>query len=171
MTRIYAALGVLVCLLMLTLAARDGRSDEAAFGSVSGRVASADSGYGLRNASVILLDLQTAVHTDQDALFRFDQVPPGSHTLRIRSPGFQMRERVVNVTAGENSLGTIALACLLGWATHARRKGTWVAMILALLAASVVARTAHLGGQLVYVHGAGRVQGAPGVAGQTPGGD
>jgi len=66
------------------------------------------------------------------------------------------------------ALGMIAVACLLGWATHARRKGTWVAMILTLLAASVVARTAHLGGQLVYVHGAGRVQGAPGVAGQTP---
>ena len=67
------------------------------------------------------------------------------------------------------ALGSIAVACLLGWATHARRKGTWVAMILALLAASVVIRTAYLGGELVYRHGAGRVQGAPGVPGQTLG--
>jgi len=68
------------------------------------------------------------------------------------------------------ALGSIAVACLLGWATHARRKGTWVAMILTLLAVSIVVRTAHLGGKLVYVHGAGRVQGAPGVPGQVPGG-
>ena len=67
------------------------------------------------------------------------------------------------------ALGSIAVACLLGWATHARRKGTWVAMLLTLLAASIVVRTAHLGGMLVYVHGAGRVQDAPGVPGQTPG--
>ena len=69
------------------------------------------------------------------------------------------------------ALGSIAVACLLGWATHARRKGAWVAMILTLVAASIVVRTAHLGGRLVYVHGAGRVQGAPGVPGQTPGGE
>ena len=68
------------------------------------------------------------------------------------------------------ALGAIAVTCLLGWATHARGKGTWVAMILALVAAGIVVRTAHLGGKLVYVHGAGRVQGAPGVPGQTPGG-
>lgn len=109
MARIYAALGVIGCLLMLVFVATDSRSDEPELGSLSGRVASADSGYGLRNASVIVLDQQTAMHTDRDGLFRFDRVPAGNHTLRIRSAGFKVLERVVTVAAGENSLGTIGL--------------------------------------------------------------
>ena len=68
------------------------------------------------------------------------------------------------------AMGGIAVTCLLAWATHARGKGMWVAALLALVSVGIVARTAHLGGKLVYVHGAGRVQGAPGVPGQTPGG-
>ncbi len=102
------AFGVTVCLSTL-VAAQDSRSEEPALGSVSGRVASADSGYGLRNASVILLDLQTAMHTDDEGAFRFDQVPPGNHTLRIRSAGFLLLERTVTVASGANSLGTIGL--------------------------------------------------------------
>lgn len=109
MARIGAALGVIVCVSMLVFAARDSRSEEPELGSISGRVDSADSGYGLRNASVILLDLQTAMHTDDEGAFRFDQVPPGSHTLRIRSAGFMLLERVVTVASGETSLGAIGL--------------------------------------------------------------
>ena len=109
MARIHTALGVVACLLVLDFVATDSRSDEPALGSISGRVASADSGYGLRNASVVVLDLQTAMHTDRDGLFRFDRIPPGSHTLRIRSPGFRLLERVVTVAAGDNSLGTLEL--------------------------------------------------------------
>jgi uncharacterized membrane protein len=65
-------------------------------------------------------------------------------------------------------LGLIAVAALLSWATHAKRRGEWVSTIVAVLAAAAIARTAHLGGQLVFVHGAGRV-GAAATAGQgTP---
>lgn len=109
MPRTYAALGVVACLLALGIVATDSKSEEPAFGSITGYVASADSGYGLRNATVSVLDLQLGTHTNNEGVFQFDDVPPGSHTLRIRSAGFKVLERVVTVASGENSLGTIAL--------------------------------------------------------------
>ena len=68
-------------------------------------------------------------------------------------------------SAGIWSLGLIALTCLLSWATFVPRRGVWVTAILALIAVATVLRTGHLGGTLVYVHGAGRVQGAPAPGG------
>lgn len=61
-------------------------------------------------------------------------------------------------SAGIWALGLIALACLLSWATHAPRRGMWVAALIAIVAVAVTFRAGHLGGTLVYVHGAGRVQ-------------
>jgi uncharacterized membrane protein len=55
------------------------------------------------------------------------------------------------------SLGFIALAALLSWATHARRRGEWLSAIVAVSAAAAVLYTSHLGGRLVFIHGAGRV--------------
>jgi uncharacterized membrane protein len=64
-------------------------------------------------------------------------------------------------SAGIWSLGMIALSSLLSWATFVPRRGVWIAAVVALVAVGTVLRTGHLGGQLVYVHGAGRVQGTP----------
>ena len=73
-------------------------------------------------------------------------------------------------SAGIWALGGIALACLLSWATHGPRRGVWIATLIALVAVAVTFRAGHLGGQLVYVHGAGRVQGVPaGAAGGDAG--
>jgi len=58
----------------------------------------------------------------------------------------------------------IALSTLLAWATHASRRGVWVAAVVSLAAVAVVALAAHRGGKLVYIHGAGRVPGAPSSA-------
>lgn len=66
-------------------------------------------------------------------------------------------------SAGIWALGTIALACLLSWATHAPKRGVWIATLIAVIAVAATLRAGHLGGQLVFVHGAGRVQGAPGA--------
>ena len=65
------------------------------------------------------------------------------------------------------AMGALALAALLSWATHSKRRGEWLAAILAVIAAAAVLRTAHLGGVLVFVHGAGRVSAA--AAGKVPG--
>ena len=67
----------------------------------------------------------------------------------------------------------IALSALLAWATHASRRGTWVAAIVSLAAMVVIGFAAHRGGKLVYVHGAGRVPDATSEAPPptAPGGD
>jgi uncharacterized membrane protein len=64
------------------------------------------------------------------------------------------------------AIGCIALATLLSWATRPRGKGLWIPALFALIAAGAVLRTGHLGGRLVFVHGAGHVSAAPGGPGQ-----
>ena len=64
-------------------------------------------------------------------------------------------------SAGIWAFGLIALACLLSWATHAPRRGVWLATLVAVVAVAATFRAGHLGGKLVYVHGAGRVEDAP----------
>jgi uncharacterized membrane protein len=64
-------------------------------------------------------------------------------------------------SAGIWSLGLISLTCLLSWATFVPRRGVWITVVIAVVAVATVLRTGHLGGTLVYVHGAGRVQGSP----------
>ncbi len=66
-------------------------------------------------------------------------------------------------------LGLLGLSSLLAWATHAKRRGEWLAALIAVMAAAAVVRTGHLGGKLVFIHGAGHVS-APAAAGKTPGG-
>ncbi|HET9951825.1 MAG TPA: DUF2231 domain-containing protein [Candidatus Eisenbacteria bacterium] len=66
------------------------------------------------------------------------------------------------------AMGLIGLAALLSWATHARRRGEWVSALIAAVAAAAVLRTGHLGGILVFVHGAGHVK-ASAVSGAVPG--
>jgi len=66
------------------------------------------------------------------------------------------------------ALGLVGLATLLAWATFGKKRGEWVAALIAVLAAAAMLRTSHLGGELVFIHGAGRVApasgaGAPGV--------
>lgn len=67
-------------------------------------------------------------------------------------------------SAGIWGLGVVALATLLAWATVPRGRGVWIAAIIALAAAAALARAGHLGGKLVFVHGAGRVAGSPAAA-------
>ncbi len=54
-------------------------------------------------------------------------------------------------------LGFLALATLLTWATQARRRSEWLSALFAVAAAVAILYTAHLGGRLVFIHGAGRV--------------
>ena len=56
------------------------------------------------------------------------------------------------------SIGVLALATLLAWATIAGRRGVWISAPLAVAAAGLILWTAHLGGRLVYIYGAGHVK-------------
>ena len=66
------------------------------------------------------------------------------------------------------SIGVLALATLLAWATVAGRRGEWIAAPLAVAAAGLILWAAHLGGRLVYVYGAGQVPKAAVEPLQTP---
>jgi uncharacterized membrane protein len=65
------------------------------------------------------------------------------------------------ITKHENtaiaSIGVLALAALLGWAAAVGKRGLWMAAPLAVIAAGMILWTAHLGGKLVFIYGAGRV--------------
>ena len=54
-------------------------------------------------------------------------------------------------------LGLTGLACLLAWATHTRQRAVWVSAAVSAAAAAVILWNGHLGGKLVFIHGAGRV--------------
>lgn len=56
------------------------------------------------------------------------------------------------------SLGALGLAALLAWAVRTSGKGIWLSALVALAAAGLTLYTGYLGGELVYVHGAGHVK-------------
>jgi len=58
------------------------------------------------------------------------------------------------------ALGTLGLATLLSWAVRPTGKGIWLSTLVALAAAGLTLYTGYLGGELVYVHGAGHVKGS-----------
>lgn len=65
------------------------------------------------------------------------------------------------------ALSAVALAALLSWATRPKGKGLGLAAVFAVAGAALMLYTGHLGGRLVFLHGAGRVeQGA--VPGASP---
>ena len=56
------------------------------------------------------------------------------------------------------ALGAIGLATLLSWAVRPSGKGIWLSTMIAVAAAGLTLYTGYLGGELVYVHGAGHVK-------------
>ena len=56
------------------------------------------------------------------------------------------------------ALGALGLATILSWAVRPRGKGIWLSALVAIAAAVLTLYTGYLGGELVYVHGAGRVK-------------
>jgi uncharacterized membrane protein len=56
------------------------------------------------------------------------------------------------------ALAAVALAALLSWATRPKGRGLQIAALAAVAGAALMLYTGHLGGRLVFVHGAGRVE-------------
>ncbi len=73
--------------------------------------------------------------------------------------------------AGIIAFAAIGLAAILSWATRPRDRGLQISATVAVIAAGITLYTAHLGGRLVFVHGAGHVTeaGAAGTAGAGTG--
>jgi uncharacterized membrane protein len=68
------------------------------------------------------------------------------------------------------ALSAVALAALLSWATRPKGKGLGIAAIAAVAGAALMLYTGHLGGRLVFLHGAGRVEQGGTFGGTAPGG-
>ena len=66
-------------------------------------------------------------------------------------------------------LWMVGLAAFLSWVTHGKRQAVWLSSLIAVMATSVILYTGHVGGKLVFIHGAGHVGAA--VGGQPAGGE
>ncbi len=79
-------------------------------GTVVGTVVDARSAAPLEGARATLVDLGTAAATGEDGRFRLDDVPAGTHQLRVQMIGYRPVERTVRVRGGETTEVQIVLA-------------------------------------------------------------
>ncbi|TMQ65578.1 MAG: hypothetical protein E6K79_04410 [Candidatus Eisenbacteria bacterium] len=86
------------------------------------------------------------------AYFSGESAKDRAETLGVPEAAIEKHEET-----GIWGLGTTGLACLLTWATHTRRRGVFLSTALTLAAAGIFLWNGHLGGQLVFIHGAGKV--------------
>lgn len=70
-------------------------------GGVWGRVIDAENGDGLSEAEVYLDGFGDAMATDRRGRFRLNDVPPGSHLIRVERLGYQARADSIQVGPGE----------------------------------------------------------------------
>src|SRR5262245_34594546 len=87
--RVRTSLGVCAALvaafaLSPTLAAQEGAT-------LSGRLLNSLSGDPIPGATVQIDELQRQVMSGQDGAFRFENVPPGTYHLSVRSSGYSAR--------------------------------------------------------------------------------
>lgn len=69
-------------------------------GVVRGTITGQDKGTPLHNVIVTIVELKRSVETDQNGLYEFQQVPPGSYTILAHIEGFPDEVETVKVTAG-----------------------------------------------------------------------
>jgi TonB-dependent SusC/RagA subfamily outer membrane receptor len=113
---------------------------QATTGTLRGRVTDAASGRGIPEVQVTIGGTRLGVVTGQQGEFSLTSVPTGSRALEVRRIGYQPVERTLNVTAGDNDLGTITLNVSAvnlsevvvtgtGTATEKRAVGTSIATV------------------------------------------
>ena len=113
---------------------------QATTGTLRGRVTDAASGRGIPEVQVTIGGTRLGVVTGQQGEFTLASVPTGSRALDVRRIGYQPVARTLNVTAGDNDLGTITLNVSAvnlsevvvtgtGTATEKRAVGTSIATV------------------------------------------
>ncbi|MFB6231794.1 MAG: TonB-dependent receptor domain-containing protein [Salinibacter sp.] len=116
----FGVLGILLALLLGSVAPGQAQDSEGPTGTLSGRVIDAESGAPLQDATVALWDrtdndstLVTGTVTGPEGRFALEDVPLDAYTLRISFVGYDTRRfpntRTVQAE-GEGDLGTIRLA-------------------------------------------------------------
>src|SRR6476659_6641789 len=125
---------------------------QATTGTLRGRVTDAASGRGIPEVQVTIGGTRLGVVTGQQGEFSLTSVPTGSRSLEVRRIGYQPVERTLNVTAGDNDLGTITLNVSAvnlnevvvtgtGTATEKRAVGTSIATVDSALISRAQATT------------------------------
>lgn len=84
-------------------------SSQTPTGNVRGRVTDGASGRGVPEVQVTIAGTRLGAATNDAGEFTIAGVPTGARTISIRRIGFQPVSRNVNVSAGDNAVGDIAL--------------------------------------------------------------
>lgn len=63
-------------------------------------------------ATVAIPSLSVSTQTSEDGGFRLDEIPPGSHQVTVRAPGFLPAQETVEAEAGETATVEFVLAHL-----------------------------------------------------------
>jgi len=82
---------------------------QATTGSVRGRVTEVGSGRGVAEAQVTIGGTRIGAPTGENGQFTLTAVPAGARTLTVRRIGYQPTSRSITVTAGDNTVGVIAI--------------------------------------------------------------
>ena len=92
-------LRTLVCAIVLAMAAAASVAAAQAGGALSGRLLNSLSGEPIAGATVLLEELRREATSDTAGVFSFDNVPPGTYHVSVRSEGFSSRRTEVTVAA------------------------------------------------------------------------
>lgn len=94
----YFSLGALLAVGWLLLGASPAVAQE---GAISGTVTRASNGEPVSGAQVFIPGTEFGTLTGNDGSYRFEGVPGGQHTVRVRLIGFDTASRQVTVSAGQ----------------------------------------------------------------------
>jgi TonB-linked SusC/RagA family outer membrane protein len=72
-------------------------------GSLTGQITDQATGETLPGATVFIPDLNVGQSTNLDGVYRLDNVPAGTHTVRVSFVGYRTLTRSVTITAGETT--------------------------------------------------------------------
>lgn len=91
--------GIACAVLVTTLAATSVAAAAQASVAVSGRLVNSLSGDPIAGATVLIEELRREVTSDNDGAFRFEDVPPGTYHVSVRTEGFSSRRTELTVSA------------------------------------------------------------------------
>ena len=99
-----------VALALLTALLPQFVNAQATTGTVRGRVTEAVSGRGIGNVQVTIVGTRLGTSTGDDGAFTIAAVPTGARSVSARRIGYQPATKLINVNAGDNAAGDIALS-------------------------------------------------------------
>ena len=78
-------------------------------GSLAGTIRDADAGDSLPGANVVLANTELGTSTNAQGMYRIENIPAGSYTVRVSFVGYDPETRDVTITSGETTTLDVAL--------------------------------------------------------------